>query len=133
MLQLDVTDERGAVTSFVVKKFPFVIGRSPLGDLPITSAGVWEQHATIRLADREQVKTQRFVVESIGQSIVSINGDIALAQALSVGDVISLGAARLTVSLAPSEQSMLAWHELTVWALLLGVVILEALVVHFAR
>ena len=132
MLQLHVTDELGAVTCCIVEKFPFLIGRSPQADLRITFSGVWEEHASIRLAESED-GSQRFVIESVGQSILSINGEIASGQVLRVGDMLSLGAARLTVSLAPARQSKLAWHESTVWVLLSLVLLLEALVVVLAK
>ena len=133
MLQLHVTDERGSVTSSVAETFPFVIGRAPAADLRITSAGVWEEHASIRLSENGDPRAQRFLIESAGQSIISINGEVTRSKLLSIGDEISLGAVRLVVSLAPARQSKLAWHESLVWAVLLFVVVLEALVVYFAN
>lgn len=133
MLQLHVTDERGVVTCCIAETFPFVIGRSTAADLQISSAGVWEEHACVRLGAREGARHEHFVIESVGQSLLSINGQITPSKVISIGDEISLGAARLVVSLAPATQSKLAWHESLVWAILLLVVALEAFVVHFAK
>lgn len=133
MLQLHVTDERGVVTCCIAESFPFLIGRSGEADLRISSGGVWEEHALIRLGASEGARHERFVIESVGQSLLSINGEITPSKIISIGDEISLGAARLVVSLAPARQSKLAWHESLVWAILLLVVALEAIVVHFAK
>ncbi|MGZ8940726.1 MAG: FHA domain-containing protein, partial [Limisphaerales bacterium] len=133
MLQLHVTDERGVVTCCIAETFPFRIGRSAGADLQISSAGVWEEHACIRLSAREGARDEHFIIESVGQSLVSINGQMTPSKVISIGDEISLGAARLVVSLAPARQSKLVWHESLVWAILLLIVALEAFVVYFAE
>jgi pSer/pThr/pTyr-binding forkhead associated (FHA) protein len=133
MLQLHVTDDRGAVTAFQADRFPLIIGRSPQAHLRVTAAGVFEEHARIDLINPENTTGQRFMIEPIGQSLLSVNGSVIPSKQLAIGDEISLGAARLLVSLAPARQSRLALHESLVWALLLFVVVLEAFVIHFAR
>ena len=133
MLQFHVTDDRGAVTSYTVDRLPFVIGRSPQADLQIISPGVWEEHASIDLADTDGAGRKRFVVSSVRESLLSINGEVASAKELKIGDEITLGATRIVVSLAPARQTRLSFQELAVWTVLLLVVILEAAVIHFAK
>jgi hypothetical protein len=133
MLQLHVTDDRGAVTSHTVDRLPFLIGRSPQADLQIVALGVWEEHASIDLAESESAARKRFVIAPVRESLVAINGEVVAGKELHIGDEITLGATRIVVSLAPAKQGKLSLQELTVWALLLAVVIVEAAVIHFAN
>ena len=133
MLQLHVTDDRGAVTSHTVDRLPFLIGRSPQADLQIVAPGVWEEHASIDLAESESAARKRFVIAPVRESLVAINGEVVAGKELHIGDEITLGATRIVVSLAPAKQGKLSLQELTVWALLLAVVIVEAAVIHFAN
>ena len=134
MLQLHVTDERGTVTSYLATEFPVLIGRSPQAQLRLDSAGVWEEHARIYLAESSRFPDQkRYVVEPLGQSLVSINGEISPARELAIGDEILIGGARLTVSLSPAVHKRLALHEWSVWGLLLLVVVGEAVLIFLAQ
>ena len=133
MLQLHVTDDRGAVTSHTVDNLPFLIGRSPQADLQIVAPGVWEEHAFIDLAESESAARKRFVIVPVRESLVAINGEVVAGKELHIGDEITLGATRIVVSLAPAKQGKLSLQELIVWALLLAVVIVEAAVIHFAN
>jgi len=134
MLQLQVTDERGTVTSHIVTEFPLLIGRSSRAQVRLHSAGVWEEHAQIYPAESSRYPDQhRYVLQAVGQSLVSINGEIISGKELAIGDEILVGAARLTVSLAPPAQKRLAVHEWLVWGLLLLVVVCEALVILVAE
>jgi hypothetical protein len=133
MLQLHVTDDRGAVTSHTVDHLPFLIGRSPQADLQLVAPGVWEEHAFIDLAESESAARKRFVIAPVRESLVAINGEVVAGKELHIGDEITLGATRILVSLAPAKQGKLSLQELTVWALLLAVVIVEAAVIHFAN
>src|SRR5688500_904703 len=105
MLQLYVTDDRGAVTSHIVDRLPFLIGRSSQADLQLVVPGVWDEHASIDLTDTEGVARKRFVISSIRESLLSINGEVASAKELRIGDEISLGATRIVVSLAPARRA----------------------------
>jgi hypothetical protein len=133
MLQLHVTDDRGAVTTHQVEHFPFLIGRSPQADLQVASAGVFEQHARLELALEEESAEAKFFLQAIGQSVLLVNGERTNCRRILIGDEISLGGARALVSLSPAGQSALALHESMVWALVCVVVIAEAIVIHLAR
>jgi hypothetical protein len=133
MLQLQVTDDRGAVTSHVIDRVPFLIGRSAQADLQLVTPGVWEEHASIDLTDTDGVGRERFVISAIGDSLLSINGDVISSKELRIGDEIHVGAARIVVSLSPARQKKLSLQELAVWMLLLVVVIVEAAVIQFAK
>ena len=134
MLQLHVTDERGIVTSHIATEPSFLIGRSPQAQLRLDSSGVWEEHARIYLAESSDKPGQhRYVLEALGQSLVSINGQIVGGKELAIGDEILLGGARLSVSLAPPAQKRLFLQEWFVWCLLLLVVGSEAVLILLAE
>ena len=134
MLQLHVTDESGVVTSIIATEFPLLIGRSPQAGLRLESYGVWEEHARISLIESTRAASEhRFFLESLGQSLVSVNGQITPSKELAIGDEVLLGAARFTVSLAPAAQKKLALHEWFVWGLLIIIVLVEGTVIHFAQ
>ena len=136
MLQFHVTDERGTVTTHTAtaREFPLTIGRSAHAGLRLNSAGVWEQHARIFLANSSAFPgQQRFIIESLGQTIVSINGSILPTKELSVGDEILIGATRLTVGLAPARQKKFSVHDFCFGLLLFLVVITEAVLIVLAR
>lgn len=134
MLQLHVTDDRGTVASHIATADSFLIGRSSQAQLRLDSAGVWEEHARVSLAESSRHPDQhRYIIEALGQSIVSINGQIITAKELAIGDEILLGAARLTVSLAPPNQKKLVMQEWFVWCLLFLVVGCEAFLILLAQ
>lgn len=133
MLQFHVTDDRGTVTAHKAEHFPFTIGRSARADLQLISAGVFEEHARIEFALDEQSSEPRYFLNALGQSLLLVNGKPVPSRRLAIGDEISIGAVRLVVSLAPPLQTRLAFHEWVVWLILALVVVLEALIIHFAR
>jgi len=133
MLQLHVTDDRGAVTSHLVSELPFVIGRSQQASLQLVAPGIWNEHASIELTNTNAAGRERFVITALGESLLSVNGEVLPAKELKIGDEVILGATRILVSLAPPKQKRLARQEFGVSVLLLVVVILEALVIHVAK
>ena|SRR5687768_11295054 len=133
MLLLQVTDDRGSVAGYEVSEFPLIVGRSAQAGLSISAPGVFEEHASIQLAPSASGLGHRFTIEALGSALVSVNGVVVPARQLAIGDEISVGAARVVVSLAPARRKKLSFHEVVVWSLLLLVVIVESLVIHFAR
>ena len=133
MLLIHVTDERGAVAGYEVSEFPLTIGRSAQAGLSISAPGVFEEHARIQLTASKSGRGERFTIEALGSALISVNGSVLPAAQLAVGDEVSMGAARLVVSLAPAARKRLGLHETAVWSILLLVVAVESLVIHFAR
>ena len=127
MLLLRVTDSRGTVTQHLAQFFPYHIGRSVQADLRIEAAGVWENHAVILPGENG-----RFVIRSEGQSVLLRNGESVQSAQLASGDELSIGAARVVVSLSPARQKSLGASEAIVWALLLAVLTAEAAVFALA-
>lgn len=123
MLLLRVTDARGAVTQHIADAFPYRIGRSARADLKIEASGVWENHATILPGENS-----RFFIQSEGESLLLRNGEAIHSAQLAAGDELSVGSARVVVSLAPARQKSLGFTEAMAWVLLVLVVAAEALI-----
>jgi hypothetical protein len=121
MLLLRVIDSRGAVTQHFAERFPYRIGRSAQADLRIEAAGVWESHAAILPGENA-----RFLIRSEGESLLLRNGEPVQTAQLASGDELSIGAARVIVSLAPARQKSLVASEAIVWAFILAVAAVEA-------
>src|SRR5688572_2416237 len=128
MLSLRVTDSRGTVTEHLAASFPYRIGRSAQAALRLEEAGVWENHAVIVLSEN-----RRFVIRSEGESLLFRNGEPVRSVQLASGDELSIGAARVMVSLAPAGQKSLGLAEALVWLLFIAVATVQALVIARAQ
>ena len=133
MLLLHVTDDRGAVAAYEIKEFPVLIGRSAQAGVRISSAGVFEEHASIHLAPAESGAGERVFIEAMGDALIAVNGVVHSRKQLAIGDEVSVGGARVAVSLSPTLQRKLGFHEGVVWFLLLLIVAAEAVIIQFAR
>ena len=128
MLLLRVTDSRGTVTQHLVEKFPYRIGRSTQSHLRLEEPGIFEQHASIVPAEHG-----RFLIRSEGESLLLRGGEALREAQLVPGDELSLGSARIMVSLAPARQKRLALSEAIVWLLLAIVAAGQTAVLVLAR
>ena len=119
MIQLTVTTEKHTSASFVVVSFPYTVGKSASADLQIDAPGAWDRHATFTL------RGSKVHVNAEGNAIVLVNGRPEAESLVKSGDVISIGAATLSISLAPARQGGLAAREFATWALVWLVLILQ--------
>lgn len=101
--------------------FPFRIGRAASCGLVVSAPGVWDQHAVIDLDGDER----KFRVASVGEAVLMVNGVATSAAVLRNGDLLDLGACRLTFALAPAGQKSLAPRECFAWGLLALGLLLE--------
>src|ERR1700752_3668394 len=106
MLLLRVTDTPGPVPEHPAASFPYRIGRSAQAELRIEEAGVWENHAVVLPSEN-----LHFVIRSEGESLLLCNGEPVRTVQLASGDELSIGAARMMVSLAPAGQKSLGLAE----------------------
>ena len=127
MLLLCVTDARGAVTQHIAEKFPYRIGRSAQADLRIEASGVWENHAIILPGENS-----RFLIRSEDESLLLRNGEPIRSSQLAAGDELTVGSARVLVSLAPARQKSLGFAEAMAWVLLVVVAAAELLILATA-
>jgi predicted component of type VI protein secretion system len=126
MLHLTLS-EGGATRSCVAETFPFTIGRAPGSGLRISAPGAWDCHATI------EVRDGRFHVEPQGEALLLVNDEPCRGGLLKMGDRISLGAARVTVSLSPPPQKGLAARESVVWAAIGALAVVQLLMIAALR
>lgn len=110
MVQLSILSGKQAGSQWVARRFPVRIGRSAEADLRLDEAGVWDQHAQIRLKSREG-----FELRAENDALVSVNGEPFRSGLLRNGDRIELGAAKLQFWLAESRQRGLGSREMLTW------------------
>lgn len=120
MLQLIAVDGQ-SVQTVTANRFPFSIGRAPSAGLRLDSLGVWDRHATITL------RNGRFHIAPEGESLLLINDQRSDGAILRTGDELSVGAARISVTLSPALQSGLRSRETFVWLALGAVTLAQVL------
>ena len=123
MVQLDILNGSKAGTSWVARRFPFQLGRSPQAALVLEEQGVWDRHAEFMLRHGEGV-----VISALDKSSVGVNGQRVQQAVLRNGDLIEAGSAKLRFGLSPTRQHGLRLRESLTWiglaALCLGQVVL---------
>jgi hypothetical protein len=123
VIQLHILSGSQAGGEIVVRRFPFVIGRGG-AHLVLEEAGVWERHVEIHFNPLEGV-----IFNATGEAAVLLNGTPAARGLLRNGDLLELGAARLRVWLTRAEQPGLRWRERLIWAALLALMAVQAVLV----
>jgi predicted component of type VI protein secretion system len=123
VIQLHILSGRQAGGEFVVRRFPFLIGRAG-AHLPLEDAGVWERHLQIDFP-----RGEGFTFTTQSEAGVILNGTPAAAGLLRNGDLLELGAARLRVWLTRTRQPGLRWCESLIWISLLALMAAQAALV----
>ena len=126
MLQLVAVDG-ATVQAVTATEFPFTIGRSRSAHFRLDSPGVWDNHAAITL------KGGRFHISPEGESLLLINDERSNGGLLRMGDQLSLGAARITVMLAPAARRGLKAREMPVWLAVGAVTLAQLLLINALR
>ncbi len=106
-----------------VRRFPFVLGRSPTSHCRLEDEGVWDQHLRIVVHS-----TNGFMLSVQPDAIAAVNGQLVREAILRNGDIISVGASQIRFLLSPTRQRGFKWREYATWfafgALCLGQVAL---------
>lgn len=105
-------------------KYPFVIGKNKEAHLPLSDAGVWDDHLAIELKLGESPTLRR-----VGEGSISLNSESIESSTLRNGDIITIGAAQLRFSSAPAKRKSLIFQSSASWIAMVFVVILEILLV----
>ena len=121
MVQIQILSGKKAGVTWTARRFPVRLGRGVENDLQLEEAGVWERHFTIQWDDNTG-----FSLHSEPGALVTVNHQPASSQALHPGDVLGIGTTQLRFWLAEPTRRSLRGSEFAVWALLAGVLILEA-------
>ena len=115
MIQLQILAGKQAGSDIVVRRFPFLIGRSAAAQLRLEEAGVWERHLEIHFE-----RGEGFAFSAQTGATTLINGFQVENGRLRNGDLVELGLVQLRFWLARSEQESLRLREALTWASLLA-------------
>jgi pSer/pThr/pTyr-binding forkhead associated (FHA) protein len=110
MLQLRVLSGKTAGTSWVSRRFPVRIGRSPSAHLRLEENGVWDEHLQLHIDSLEG-----FVLESSPEALTTVNGLPLQRAVLKSGDVIEIGSVKIQFSLSETRQASLRLREALTW------------------
>jgi predicted component of type VI protein secretion system len=128
MIRIEILSGKLAGTTWVARRFPVRLGRSADADFQSSEPGVWEQHAAIETDRREGC-----VLKAQADAAVLLDGKPIQFAPLRNGDVIELGSLKLRFWLGEAQQKALTAREAVVWAILAGVVLLEAGLMFWLR
>lgn len=126
MVQLKILSGRQAGTFWVARRFPVQIGRALTADLRSEAPGVWERHATIGLNRKEG-----FVLDSLADALVRVNGQPVRKTILHNGDQLELGSLTLQFWLAETRQASLTLREAFAWMIVVGVTVSQVVLLYW--
>jgi pSer/pThr/pTyr-binding forkhead associated (FHA) protein len=112
-------------TSWVSRRFPIRIGRSPNSDLRLEEVGVWNEHAVLQLDP-----ARNFSLIAQPEAIVRVNGKPTSQAVLRNGDTIELGVVRLQFWLEPARQRGLRLVEVFTWVAFAAVTLGEVILIY---
>lgn len=94
----------------MVRRFPFLVGRSAEAGLALDDPGVWDRHATLEFRPGEG-----FFVRAHEHALVSVNQEPVSEARLRNGDLLQCGSARIRFWLAALPQRSLRLRETLTW------------------
>ena len=110
MVQFRILSGSKAGVTWVARRFPVRIGRSPDADLRLEEPGVWDEHLRIAF-DR----AEGFILETQSNALASANGSAVTRAVLRNGDTVELGSVKLRFWLGEARQRGLRFREWFVW------------------
>lgn len=125
MIQLKVVSGKKAGTSIVTRRFPFRVGRSAECDLQLDDPGVWDQHLHLNFKPHEG-----YLLNTLENALVNVNGHVFETGILRNGDVISLGSARVQFWLGEARQVRLGVREVLTWVTIAAVCLGQVALVY---
>lgn len=113
MIQLQILSGKQAGRDFVVRRFPFGLGRETTAGLPLDDDGVWDRHLEIAFQ-----RGEGFLFASRGDALTIVNGERKEQGMLRNGDLIELGSVQIRFWLARSGQKTMRVREVLTWSAL---------------
>jgi len=126
MFQFELLSGKQAGGFWLARRFPVRLGRSPASDLRVEEPGVYDDHATFEFDDQRRLQMR--VQEP---ALAAVNGQPTQRAHLRNGDRLTLGSATLRLWLAPVRQSHLRLGEALLWALWIGVALVQLLLLRW--
>jgi len=114
MVQFNILSGKKAGDQWVVRHFPFRVGRATQNDLSLDDNGVWDRHFTIELQNKDG-----FNLAIEPNALAYINNQPAQNQILHNGDIITFGSVKIQFWLAAARQRGMRLRENLVWAALI--------------
>ena len=125
-LQLSILSGRKAGATWVARRFPVRIGRSPSADLQFEEEGVWNEHLTLHFDSAEG-----FLIQAYPDALVSLNGQLVQRNQLRNGDVLEFGALKLQFWLSEPPQRGLGWREGVTWGGIVAVCLAQIALIYW--
>ena len=116
MIQIKVLSGKTAGTDYLVRRFPFRIGRDAKADLRLEENGVWDQHLLI-----DFVAGEGCALSARPEALTTVNGQPVQRTILLNGDTIEIGSLKLQFWLTEPRQTGLRWRESLTWAAIAAV------------
>ena len=110
MFQLRFLSGKAAGLQCEVRRFPFVVGRSPSAHCRLEEEGVWENHLQLSLSSERQCQ-----IAVQPQAIAAVNGKLIENALLRNGDIISMGGSQILFLLGPTRQRSFRGREWATW------------------
>jgi pSer/pThr/pTyr-binding forkhead associated (FHA) protein len=126
MVRLTVLSGKKAGASWVARRFPVRIGRSPGADVQLDDPGVWDNHLQIDFAPPEG-----FVLDTQADALAAVNGQPVQSAVLHNGDLIEAGAAKIRFWLGDVRQRRFQLREVLAWAIILLVTSAQVALVYW--
>jgi pSer/pThr/pTyr-binding forkhead associated (FHA) protein len=109
VIQLNILSGKMAGDSWVARRFPVRIGRSPNSDLRLEEDGVWEHHLVVSL------DKNGFLLSVEPKALARVNGEPASETYLRNGDVVDAGSVSLRFWVSAVRQNGLGFREALTW------------------
>jgi pSer/pThr/pTyr-binding forkhead associated (FHA) protein len=126
MVQLHLQTGKQAGTSWVARRFPVRIGRSPASDLQLEEPGVWDDHFELTLDPGQGV-----LLAARPNALVSVNREAVQSARLRNGDSIEVGSVQLQFWLSETRQRGLRLREWFVWCLVVALSLGEIALIYW--
>ena len=124
MVRVNILSGQKAGTSWVARRFPVRIGRSPTSDLRLEENGIWEDHLVVNL------DKNGFLLTVQPNALARVNGEPAIETYLRNGDTIDVGGVSLRFWLSAVRQKGLRFREALTWAGIAAVCVGQIVIVY---
>ena len=125
MVALQISAPSEPDRQIVIRDFPFRIGRSEGNHFRTSAAGVWAEHLVLDFDPAARAIT----AASLPGAVTLLNGQKLSTQKLRGGDILQLGACKISFSLAAPPQSSLRPREIFTWFLPAAVTATQAVLI----
>ena len=126
MVHLKILSGKKAGTTWIARRFPVRVGRSPECDLQLEEHGVWNEHFHIELNP-----AAGFVLSTEPDALVTANGQPVQRLVLRNGDTVEAGALKLQFWIGETRRRNLTLSEWLVWITLLGVIAVQVALIYW--